>query len=49
MQFDKGGKMLQAWNRDTVRVTEGTGRGTPDGGDIYVVDIKNWRVQKWSR
>jgi len=22
---------------------------TPDGADIYVAEIKNWRVQKWSR
>jgi DNA-binding beta-propeller fold protein YncE len=22
---------------------------TPDGSEIYVVDIKNWRVQKWAR
>ncbi|MCM3879526.1 MAG: hypothetical protein ND807_05420 [Vicinamibacterales bacterium] len=22
---------------------------SPDGADIYVAEIKNWRVQKWSR
>jgi DNA-binding beta-propeller fold protein YncE len=22
---------------------------TPDGSEIYVVEIKNWRVQKWAR
>ena len=28
VEFDKAGKMLQAWNHDTVRVTPGVGLGT---------------------
>jgi len=27
MEFDKNGEMLQAWNRDTVRLTDGIGKG----------------------
>ncbi|MCM3879186.1 MAG: peptidyl-alpha-hydroxyglycine alpha-amidating lyase family protein [Vicinamibacterales bacterium] len=44
MQFDKSGKMLQAWNHDTVRVTEGTGRGTHGlkidvNGNVWLGDV----------
>jgi DNA-binding beta-propeller fold protein YncE len=45
MQFDKNGKLLQAWNRDTVSpMPGGPGRGThairvdPDG-NIWLVDV----------
>jgi DNA-binding beta-propeller fold protein YncE len=33
MEFDRSGKMLQAWSHDAVRVTEGTGKGTHGDGD----------------
>jgi peptidylamidoglycolate lyase len=44
MEFDKSGKMLQAWPHDAVRVTEGTGKGTHGlkvdvNGNIWLGDV----------
>jgi peptidylamidoglycolate lyase len=44
MQFDKSGKMLQAWNHDTVRVTPGVGLGTHGlkvdvNGNVWLGDV----------
>jgi peptidylamidoglycolate lyase len=44
MEFDKSGKMLQAWSHDAVRVTEGTGKGTHGlkvdvYGNIWLGDV----------
>ena len=53
MQFDKNGKMLQAWNHDTVRVTPGVGKGThglkvdPDG-NVWLVDVDGHILLKYS-
>ena len=53
MQFDKNGKMLQAWNHDTVRVTPGVGLGThglkvdPEG-NVWLVDVDGHILFKYS-
>ena len=53
MQFDKNGKMLQAWNHDTVRVTPGVGKGThglkvdPEG-NVWLVDVDGHILLKYS-
>lgn len=44
MQFDKSGKMLQAWSSDTVRMTPGVGKGTHGlkvdvNGNIWLGDV----------
>ena len=44
MEFDKNGKMLQAWSRDAVRLTEGTGKGAHGlkvdvNGNIWLGDV----------
>src|ERR1700690_2645100 len=44
MEFDKSGKMLQAWNCDTVRLTEGIGKGAHGlkidvNGNIWLGDV----------
>jgi DNA-binding beta-propeller fold protein YncE len=44
MEFDKSGKMLQAWPHDAVVVTEGTGKGTHGlkvdvNGNIWLGDV----------
>lgn len=44
MEFDRSGKMLQAWSHDAVRVTEGTGKGTHGlkvdvNGNIWLGDV----------
>lgn len=43
-EFDKSGKMLQAWNHDTVKPTEGEGKGTHGlkvdaNGNIWLGDV----------
>ena len=53
VEFDKAGKMLQAWNHDTVRVTPGVGLGThglkvdPEG-NVWLVDVDGHIVFKYS-
>jgi DNA-binding beta-propeller fold protein YncE len=44
MEFDKSGKMLQAWNRDTVRLTTDIGKGAHGlkvdvNGNIWLGDV----------
>ena len=44
MEFDKNGVMLQAWNRDTVRLTDGIGKGAHGlkvdvYGNIWLGDV----------
>src|SRR5438093_482239 len=53
VEFDKAGKMLQAWNHDTVRVTPGVGLGThglkvdPEG-NVWLVDVDGHILFKYS-
>jgi peptidylamidoglycolate lyase len=44
MEFDRSGKMLQAWTHEAVQVTEGTGKGTHGlkvdvNGNIWLGDV----------
>ena len=54
MEFDRSGKLLQAWNSDTVRTFPGVGRGThgirvdPDGF-VWLVDVDGHIIFKYSR
>ncbi len=53
MEFDRTGRLLQAWNEDTVRLYPGVGKGShgirvdPDG-NIWLVDVDGHIIFKFS-
>ena len=54
MEFDQNGKLLQAWNDDTVRLFSGVSLGRPHGirvdpdGNVWLVDVDGHIIFKFS-
>ena len=46
IEFDKNGKMLQAWNEDTIRVKSSHGIRVDAAGNLWAVDVKGHVILK---
>ena len=48
IQFDKTGKMLQAWNEDTVRIKSAHGVRVDPDGNLWCADVKGHTLIKFT-